>query len=73
MPRLVIKDSELVKILTKHYGFYPISRKGSHLKLFDNRGHMTIISIHNEELKQGTLNAILKQTGLTKEDIIKHF
>jgi predicted RNA binding protein YcfA (HicA-like mRNA interferase family) len=72
MPRLVIKDVDLVKILVKHYGFYIVSRKGSHIKLFDRKGHMTVVSVHNEEVRQGTLNAILRQTGLRKEDIIRH-
>ncbi len=73
MPRLVIKDTALVKILTKHYGFSIYGRHGSHVKLRDSEGHTTIISIHNEQIKQGTLNAILKQTGLKKEDILKHY
>ena len=72
MPRLVIKDIALVKILIKHYGFSIYGRHGSHVKLRDLKGHTTIVSIHNEQIKQGTLNAILKQTELEKEDILKY-
>lgn len=71
MYKLIIKDTKLLKILTKHFGFNIISKKGSHVKIFDKNNHMTIIAIHNEEVKQGTLNAILKQTGIKKTDIIK--
>ncbi len=72
MPKLVIKDIVLVKILTKYYGFYVYGRHGSHSKLRDTKGHTVIVSIHNEEVKQGTLNAILKQAGLEKEGILKY-
>ena len=48
MPRLVIKDIELVKILTKYYGFSVYGRHGSHVKLRDTKGHTTIVSIHNK-------------------------
>jgi len=33
---------------------------------------MVVIPLHGKELKEGTLHAILKQAGLTKEDIIKY-
>jgi predicted RNA binding protein YcfA (HicA-like mRNA interferase family) len=72
MPRLVIKDTALVKVLTKHYGFYIYGRHGSHVKFRDDKGHTVIVSIHNEDVKQGTLNAILRQSGLEKSDILKY-
>ncbi|MGI0135121.1 MAG: type II toxin-antitoxin system HicA family toxin [Candidatus Micrarchaeaceae archaeon] len=71
MPRLVIKPIELLKILAKHYGFRPIRQKGSHL-FISNFKNSTVIPMHGGELDQGTLNSILKQTGLTKEDILKY-
>jgi len=73
MPRLVIKDAELMRILVKHYGFSIYGRHGSHVKLRDLTVPTTIISIHNEQIRQGTLNAILKQTELKKEDIFKYY
>ena len=73
MPKLVIKDITLVKVLTKYYGFSIYGRHGSHVKLRDMKGHTTIVAIHNEQIKQGTLNAILKQTGLEKEDVLKYY
>ncbi len=71
MPYLVIKDAELLKVLIKHYNFQIIRQKGSHLRLGDGR-HRVTIPMHNRELKQGTLNHILKQAGLEKDDLIKY-
>lgn len=72
MPRLVIKDTELLKLLTKQFGFVVVRQKGSHARLIDTNNHYVTIAIHNKELKQGTLIAILNQAGLTKEDITKY-
>ncbi|MDE1825261.1 MAG: type II toxin-antitoxin system HicA family toxin [Candidatus Micrarchaeota archaeon] len=70
MPGLVIKDVELLRILTKKFGFLVLRQKGSHVRLSNGVRRVTI-PIHNRELKQGTLNSILVQVGLTREDILK--
>ncbi|MHB1830144.1 MAG: type II toxin-antitoxin system HicA family toxin [Candidatus Micrarchaeaceae archaeon] len=46
-------------------------QKGGHI-FVTNFEHSTTIPMHGGSLDQGTLNAILKQTNLTKEDIIKY-
>ena len=71
MSRLVIKDLELLKVLTKHFGFVALRQKGSHVRLSDGIHHVTI-PVHNRELKQGTLIAILRQAGLSKEAIERY-
>jgi len=71
MSRLVIKPSELLRILVKHYGFKLIRQKGSHL-FVSNFKNSTTIPMHGGELDQGTLNAILKQAGITKEDVRRY-
>lgn len=71
MTRLVIKPIDLLKILTKYYGFRSLRQKGSHV-FVTNLKNSTTIPLHGKELDQGTPNAILKQAGLTKEDIIKY-
>ena len=68
MPRLVIKPAALLKILVKYYGFKMIRQRGSHL-FISNFKNSTTIPMHGGELDQGTLNAILRQTGLAKDDI----
>lgn len=71
MPRLIIKPSKLLSILVKYYNFKPIRQKGSHVFL-TNFEHSTTIPMHGGDLDQGTLNAILKQVGLTKDDIRRY-
>jgi predicted RNA binding protein YcfA (HicA-like mRNA interferase family) len=69
MPRLVLKDTELLKILTRYFGFVAVRQRGSHVRLRDNNNRYVTISIHNKDLKQGTLIGILNQAGLSKGDI----
>jgi predicted RNA binding protein YcfA (HicA-like mRNA interferase family) len=71
MSRLVIKPAELLRILVKYYGFRPLRQKGSHV-FITNFKNSTTIPMHGGELDQGTLNGILKQTGLTKDDIKRY-
>ena len=71
MPRLVVRDIELFRILVRHFGFAPLRQKGSHVRLSDG-AHYVTIPLHNRELKQGTLLSILKQAGLTKDDISEY-
>jgi len=72
MPRLVIKPLVLEKILVKYYNFHLERQRGSHRILLDESGHMVVIPLHDKELKEGTLHAILKQAGLTKNDVRKY-
>ncbi len=66
LPR--ISGSELVKILVKKR-FYLKHRVGSHVVLRrDNPFAQTVVPQHSE-LDRGTLRAIMKQTGLTNEDL----
>jgi predicted RNA binding protein YcfA (HicA-like mRNA interferase family) len=71
MPRLVIRPLPLEKILIKNYGFYLDHQTGSHRILLNQNGRMVVIPLHDRELKEGTLHSILKQAGLTKDDIRK--
>ena len=67
MPRTT-SGKEVVRILTKYFGFYFISQKGSHVKLKrqTNDGEIgTIVPMHHE-LAYGTLRGVL---DLGKVDI----
>jgi predicted RNA binding protein YcfA (HicA-like mRNA interferase family) len=68
MPKLpVISGNDMIRALEKD-GFLIVRQKGSHVSL--QKGiHKTIVPIH-DELAKGTLLGILKQCGLTKEDLI---
>lgn len=64
----VLSGNELISILKKS-GFNIIRQKGSHVSL-SKLEYRTVVPMH-DELAKGTLIAILKQTGLSKEDLEK--
>lgn len=69
MPKLpVLSGEELIKLLFKA-GFHKVRQKGSHVSL-EKGEFKTVVPLH-EELARGTLLGILKQCGLSREDLIK--
>ncbi len=67
-----VSGAELVKALQKT-GFVVLRQKGSHVSLekTDPPDHWrTIVPMHRE-IARGTLHDILKQTGLTREELSK--
>ena len=66
----VLSSKRVGKILEKH-GFCPVRQSGSHVQYWhEQRGRMVTVPNH-DELAKGTLLAILKQAGLTREDLFK--
>jgi len=64
---------ELVKILSRQFGFYFVSQKGSHVKLrrkMDNKVFTTIVPLH-KTLAPGTFRASLKLGGLDESEFWK--
>lgn len=54
----------MVKLLKKN-GFTEVSQNGSHIKMRNQEnGRQVIVPLHNKDLKKGTEQAILKQSGL---------
>lgn len=64
----VLSGRDLIQILQKR-GFHVIRQKGSHVSMRKGN-HKTVIPLH-DELAKGTLLGILKQCGLTKDDLIE--
>lgn len=64
----VLSGRELIEILTKA-GFQVVRQKGSHVSL-QKANHQTVVPLH-DELAKGTLLGILKQCGLTRDDLIR--
>lgn len=65
----VISGFELLKILTKNFGFQPLRQKGSHVTLTNGAIFITI-PLH-PELDKGTLSSILKDAGISREELLK--
>ncbi len=70
LPKL--SGSEIVKILTKEFGFYVVRQKGSHIvlrKFVNGRKVVTIVPNH-KEVKTGTLLGILELADISKDEFL---
>jgi predicted RNA binding protein YcfA (HicA-like mRNA interferase family) len=66
-----LKPRQVVAALERA-GFVVIRIVGSHYQLFNERTrrHTTVL-YHNRDLPRGTVAAILRQAGLTRDDFLK--
>lgn len=63
----------VVKILSRKFGFYFVSQKGSHVKLrkeFRGRVVTTVVPLHRE-LSPGTLKGILELAEIDEKEFRK--
>jgi len=68
----VVSGKELILALGKA-GFETVHQDGSHVSLkavIKHRMRRTVVPLH-KELAKGTLSDILRQTGLTKQELIQ--
>lgn len=69
MPKLpVLSGRDLIDIL-KNLGFVVARQKGSHVSLQKGQ-YKTVVPLH-DDLAKGTILGILKQCGLSKDDIVR--
>ena len=65
-----VSGLKLIKALSKA-GFQVVGRKGSHVRLkrkTSDNIYIVIVPVH-PEVKKGTLKSILRQAGLTAEEL----
>jgi predicted RNA binding protein YcfA (HicA-like mRNA interferase family) len=62
----VLSGDKLIKLL-KRTGFQVVRQKGSHVSL-QKENYKTVVPLHYE-LARGTLLGIMKQCGLSKDDL----
>lgn len=71
MPKLPkLSGAELIRILEQH-GYEQARTKGSHVRLYPSEGSglkKITVPLH-KELKTGTLSNIMKDAGLSAEDL----
>lgn len=62
----------ILKVL-KHHGFILVSQKGSHAKYRQekNPSLTVIVPIHGKDIPHGTVRSILRQAGLSEDDLKK--
>ncbi len=68
-----MKSDELLRILRRRANRLGLRHeetpaKGSHIKLHHDTGR-TVVPMHRQDLPLGTLKAILRQLGLTEQDL----
>lgn len=66
----IISGLTCIKILTKHFDFIPLRRKGSHMTISNGTIFVTV-PMHKTMLR-GTLQGILKQAGISRGDFLKY-
>lgn len=64
-----MKIREIIKII-KQDGWVQVAQKGSHrqFKHPNKPGRVTIAGSLNDDIAEGTLNSILKQAGIKREE-----
>ncbi len=65
-----LRPKDVIKILNK-LGFAFYRQKGSH-KIFVKDIFLVVVPDHTRDLKTGTLHNIIKGTGLSVEEFIRH-
>ena len=71
MPKLpVISGQELIKVLTKYFGFRVLRQRGSHVTLTNDVSFITV-PLH-AELDKGTLSAILNDARIERQDFMRY-
>jgi len=68
----VISGGRLVRIL-QDVGFATLRQRGSHVamqKITAEKAYRTVVPLH-DELGRGTLRDILRQSGLSKEELVE--
>lgn len=64
---IVVSGEEVVRALLRA-GFARVSQKGSHRKMRHPDGRVAIVPMH-AELTVGTLKSVLRQAGLTEDEL----
>ena len=64
----VLSAAQLIAALRKA-GFEQVSQRGSHAKLRNSEGRTAIVPMHRE-IARGTLSSILRQAGLSSEELL---
>lgn len=72
MPKLpVLNSKKLIKILEK-LGFRLDHKTGSHFIFYDSKNkRRAVVPFHTKDLPKGTILSILRQAGITKEELEK--
>lgn len=73
MPKLpVLTSKKLIKVLEK-IGFQLDHKTGSHFIFYDPKSkRRAVVPFHNKDIPKGTVINIIKQAGITKDELEKY-
>jgi predicted RNA binding protein YcfA (HicA-like mRNA interferase family) len=72
MPKLpVLSANKVVKAL-KRAGFKIVRQSGSHIHLWHNEQRILVTVPNHKELAKGTLNAIIKQSKMDRDEFLSY-
>ena len=69
MPKLPVVSGKQMVTALKRAGFEQVRQRGSHVSL-QKGDYRTVVPLHSD-LSPGTLLAILKQSGLSRDELLK--
>ena len=69
MPKLPVVSGKQMVAALKRSGFEQVRQRGSHVSL-QKGDYRTVVPLHFD-LSPGTLLAILKQSGLSRDELLK--
>ncbi|MBI5188922.1 MAG: type II toxin-antitoxin system HicA family toxin [Nitrospirae bacterium] len=73
MPKLPALTSKKIIRILKKSGFHLDHKTGSHFIFYDSQNkRRATVPFHTKDLPKGTLLSILKQAGITKEELEKY-
>ncbi len=67
LPRNV-KSKQLISILER-LGFVVVGKRGSHVRFSHSDGRWTQVAVHPKPIPTGTLRTILRQAGISVEEL----
>ena len=70
MPRLPVLSADKVIKALKRAGFRIVRQSGSHIHLWDDKNKILVTVPNHSELAKGTLNSIIKQSKMNRDDFI---
>ena len=72
MPKIKPLDPhKLIRILQKA-GFEVVRQKGSHVIMIDDKRTRIVVPVHpGKSIKPGLIRAIIRESGLSREDFLK--
>ena len=70
MPKLPVLSADKVVKALKRAGFKILRQSGSHIHLWNDDGRILVTVPYHPELAKGTLNAIIKQSKMDRDEFL---